>query len=508
MNTAINLMNSPAEHPAASSQNLSAADQRAAGSDDGNTDIDKSRDKSPFADILKKESGSKADRRGEPLRSADSGSSEQETGTETADVSTEANKAEENANGTALPAADKLSDPNTAAGATSTLMLQADPNTAAGATSTLLLQADPALQEAPDSGADTMKILTVAAADSQAGSSDVSTATGDNKASTTISPDSVNAASTAATTLGGTAETADDSSLSPDQAAKPLTITRIHQGQIYSSSESLTVAGNTLPSGGKNLPAGVFFNSEGSAETALRFSDAAQPGQSTGADARSDGKQNPGLALEFGADNLLRSLVSGKAGPAPLNTEAAPLAAQPASTAMTDTAAPPLLNPSLQVSGDKALTASRSPLLPGLEASTQFTINAEAGSSEWGNQLSSRIRWMGNLNLSSAELRLHPAELGTVEIQITTEDDQTRVSFVTSNAAAKEIIENSLPRLRDLLSEGGLQLQQGDVAHQEAGDQKASGDRTGDGSSAEDAAPEESMLHINSKSTSQIDHYV
>ena len=497
MNTALNLMNSPADSAAISSPGAAPADKRSVAIDGG-----KSQGESPFAAMLKKEStggSAKTDQAGNPARADKSAKAaddqdknvSEKDASDTAQTST-SEVAEGQETQSTNPPEDLL--PGMETSGNTAISLAPLPSTVDGK--------DPALAGSEQS----FTVLTAAhAGDSSEPSDAVSRSQA--RAGLVVPGDTVAASALSPATNAAAGDAPLDQA---SEAAKPLVITRIHQGQIFSPADAMATAGKTLPPGGKALPAGVFFNSEGSDETELQFSHGAQTTESFDAVSRNAGKQHTGLGVEFNADNLLRSLVTGKAGQSPISADASPLAAQPGSSAGNETTAPPLLNPSLQVSADRALTGSRSPLLPGLEASTQFTITAEAGSSEWGNQLSSRIRWMGNLNLSSAELKLHPAELGTVEIQITTEDDQTRVSFVTSNAAAKEVIENSLPRLRDLLSDGGLQLQQGDVAHKEAGDDKASGNsQAGSGVSGdEERAPEESMLHVSRKSTSQIDHYV
>jgi flagellar hook-length control protein FliK len=123
---------------------------------------------------------------------------------------------------------------------------------------------------------------------------------------------------------------------------------------------------------------------------------------------------------------------------------------------------------SVQASAERSSTSRPTPLT-GLDSGNGFSVHIQPDSLEWSNQLGNRIRWMSNLNLSSAELKLYPAELGTLEIHIASEDDQARVSFITSNAAAKEIIESSLPRLRELLGQSGLLLEQGDVTYRDSG---------------------------------------
>ena len=494
MNTVSTFMNSPAD-TAVSSSDAVATDQRSTALDDSASD--KPRGDSPFAAMLQKESaGSKS-------------------GAEKADkTAAKTNSDSKSEQAEAAPDAGNAQDENSTVAPTDS---EASPSLQLSDSTEQSLDIDP---QAPN--------LLVSATTQQspvaAGRGMADQALTVNGAATPAAQPGGEAGN-AVTSKSGQAETlnlavpgadAPDSARAQEltaasgEAAKPLVITRIHQGQVFSQSESFAMTGKTLPQGGKNLPTGIFFNSEGSSNTELRFSDS---GPAIDLDGHSKGKQSTGFGMEFNADSLMRGLLAGKTAPGVMNTDLTPLTAQPSNAAGSENTVPPLLNPGLQVAGDKPLPGMRGALLPGLEASPQFTITAEAGSNEWGNQLSSRIRWMGNLNLSSAELKLHPAELGTVEIQISTEEDQTRVSFVTSNAAAKEIIESSLPRLKDLLGESGLQLQHGDVAHREREEreeqQTGENAEAGTGVSSDDETLlQESTLHISRKSTSQVDHYV
>ncbi|MCH8134386.1 MAG: flagellar hook-length control protein FliK [Proteobacteria bacterium] len=146
-----------------------------------------------------------------------------------------------------------------------------------------------------------------------------------------------------------------------------------------------------------------------------------------------------------------------------------------------------------------------------VEGSTSFLIDSSAGSQDWENQLGNRIRWMGKINIPSAELKLHPAELGALEIKISTEDDLTKVNFITNNLAAKEIIEASLPRLRDLLASSGLQLEHSDVSQKNLADDKAGQEKTTTKATTGkelNAAKEDGSIRVRQRSLNQIDHYV
>ena len=135
-----------------------------------------------------------------------------------------------------------------------------------------------------------------------------------------------------------------------------------------------------------------------------------------------------------------------------------------------------------QVNTINGLTSTASPLnestRPGLTVLESQTM---AGSREWASEMNNHIRWMGRMNISSAEIKLNPAELGALEIKIMTHDDQTSVSFVAGNAATKEIIEASMPKLREMLGNSGLQLSNSSVEQENmSGQQQAS---TGSGNS-------------------------
>ena len=90
------------------------------------------------------------------------------------------------------------------------------------------------------------------------------------------------------------------------------------------------------------------------------------------------------------------------------------------------------------------------------------------GSSKWYSDFAGRIRLLAQANTPIAELNLNPVELGAIEIRIQTHEDGASVNFFSSNAATREVIDESLPRLRELLADTGISLQQGDVSDKPA----------------------------------------
>ena len=90
-----------------------------------------------------------------------------------------------------------------------------------------------------------------------------------------------------------------------------------------------------------------------------------------------------------------------------------------------------------------------------------MTKSAEVVSS---NELATHLRVLKSSGGGEARLQLHPAELGRMTVSLITEGDEARVSFVVDNPQAKQAVEVSLPRLRDLMDEAGLSLTDADVS--------------------------------------------
>lgn len=97
----------------------------------------------------------------------------------------------------------------------------------------------------------------------------------------------------------------------------------------------------------------------------------------------------------------------------------------------------------------------------------------------WRDELGERVLWLVNRRESTAELRLNPAELGSLEIRVRVEKEGASVSFVVHNATARETVEAALPRLRELLGDAGLALTHVDVAERQAGEHRQDGDDGG-----------------------------
>ena len=76
---------------------------------------------------------------------------------------------------------------------------------------------------------------------------------------------------------------------------------------------------------------------------------------------------------------------------------------------------------------------------------------------------------MMSKNLKNLDIRLDPPELGQLKIRMTMNNDIANVHFTVTNQQARDVIEQTLPRLREMLAQQGMQLADSSVQQQSTG---------------------------------------
>ncbi|CZF80278.1 Flagellar hook-length control protein [Grimontia celer] len=102
-------------------------------------------------------------------------------------------------------------------------------------------------------------------------------------------------------------------------------------------------------------------------------------------------------------------------------------------------------------------------------AAAQTPLQMSQNQTEAANALSERVNMMMSKNLKHVDIRLDPPELGRLQIKLSVNSDQASVQFTVANQAARDLVEQSMPRLREMMQQQGLQLAQSSVQHQDAG---------------------------------------
>ncbi|HBC58747.1 MAG TPA: hypothetical protein DCZ03_16430 [Gammaproteobacteria bacterium] len=103
-------------------------------------------------------------------------------------------------------------------------------------------------------------------------------------------------------------------------------------------------------------------------------------------------------------------------------------------------------------------TQLKSPIL-----SEQSTFNVNVEKSNWGDAIRNRVMWMVNQGLQKAQIQLHPAELGAINVRVEVNADETHVTFTAQTSIAREALETEMGRLRELFQQQGIQLGEASV---------------------------------------------
>ena len=129
----------------------------------------------------------------------------------------------------------------------------------------------------------------------------------------------------------------------------------------------------------------------------------------------------------------------------------------------------------------------------------------------WNNALGERAIWVAAQSSRVAEIRLDPPELGSLNVRIQINQDQVNLSFTSPHAHVRDAVEQSLPRLREMFAEQGLELQDSSVSDQSQEDQRErfaeSGGEQGGYSSGGSSSEAESTETQEQQSIGLVDYY-
>lgn len=137
------------------------------------------------------------------------------------------------------------------------------------------------------------------------------------------------------------------------------------------------------------------------------------------------------------------------------------------------------------------------------------TLQAEVGTPAWQQSLGQQIAVFTRNGVHHAELRLHPEELGALQISLRVNNDQAQVHFVSESHQVRSALESAIPNLRTMLEESGISLGQSSVGAEtssSAGD-TTSGNTAGQGKSDPEQGDGAISLEEERPARSRIMHY-
>lgn len=90
-------------------------------------------------------------------------------------------------------------------------------------------------------------------------------------------------------------------------------------------------------------------------------------------------------------------------------------------------------------------------------------VMAPVGQGEWTQQFNDQVLWLGSQQIKSAAIKVTPAELGPVEVNIKVINDKATIQFHSHSGQVRELIEQAMPKLREMMHDQGIQLADVDV---------------------------------------------
>lgn len=96
-------------------------------------------------------------------------------------------------------------------------------------------------------------------------------------------------------------------------------------------------------------------------------------------------------------------------------------------------------------------------------------VAAPVGSQTWAAELGQRVVMLARSDVQSAQITVHPANLGPIEVRLSLNGGEATAVFVSPHSDVREALETALPRLREMFASAGIELGQAQVNSQSRG---------------------------------------
>ncbi|MDO9451374.1 MAG: flagellar hook-length control protein FliK [Stagnimonas sp.] len=90
-------------------------------------------------------------------------------------------------------------------------------------------------------------------------------------------------------------------------------------------------------------------------------------------------------------------------------------------------------------------------------------------SPDWPQQLGEQIQWRLGVGIQEARIEISPRELGAVDVRLSVDDKGLSVHLTAAHAQTRELLQSELPRLREVLQQGGVLLADAQVGRESPG---------------------------------------
>lgn len=152
------------------------------------------------------------------------------------------------------------------------------------------------------------------------------------------------------------------------------------------------------------------------------------------------------------------------------------------------------------------------PLSPaGRNFTLQTTVAPTVGRENWGEAVGQKVLWLARQNISFAQMRLDPPDLGPMQVRIQIQNDQAQVSFISQQPVVREALEQGLVRLREMFEEQGIDLVDVNVSdqssHSNTESEDEAGNHQGAGVTPQDDLSDVEGAMVQERVLSLVDHY-
>jgi flagellar hook-length control protein FliK len=87
---------------------------------------------------------------------------------------------------------------------------------------------------------------------------------------------------------------------------------------------------------------------------------------------------------------------------------------------------------------------------------------------DFTSALQDKVMVMVQQKIRQVDIRLDPPELGSMQVRLNLQNEQASVHFIVQHQQAKEVLDQNMPKLRDMLAEQGVNVGDTNVGHHNA----------------------------------------
>ena len=117
-------------------------------------------------------------------------------------------------------------------------------------------------------------------------------------------------------------------------------------------------------------------------------------------------------------------------------------------------------------------STAQAPVVP------QLQLSSSPGSAGFAGDLGQQVVWLSQQGVQQAKVRLHPEDLGSLDVKLSVSHGRVDVVFSAQHPAAVAAVQQSLPQLDHMLAQHGLALGHAEVGQQQS---QGNGHARGDG---------------------------